>query len=236
MKHIIMNPAPYKTPAPSPVSPFPPSRSRRNIVIFGGGLAGFGFGVLLLILFTLFLTLVTQGMIVAIFFYGGMLYMIPISLVFLVVTTSVGSGKALREYDAAGSIPALATGGFYGMIVVAVLIVSIVVSLRILNTREQTARSNLLRQRYGYLYYPHSVPDRDYGEQMSTRDSYQQVTLFYQRLPECDTTQILSGGGTFILPCHTSNDLSTRVYLRIRSRVKDNEPYLTIDTTVKPEW
>ncbi len=228
---------PYTAPSRITDPPLLPSRSRRIVAMFGGAVAGFGFGVLLLTVLTLFLTLVTQGLIVAIFFYGGMLYMIPISLTFLGVMIAVGSNKASREYDAGGNrIPALATGGFYGVIAVGVLLVSIIVSLRIVNRREQTTQANLLRQRYGYLYYPHSVPEPDHDEQMRTRDSYQQVTLFYQRLPECDTTKIMSGGGTFILPFHTSGDPSTRVYLRIRSRVADNEPYLTIDTTTKPEW
>lgn len=232
-------------PLPNPVPPYPsgrdalpPSGWRQTVATGGGALAGCGFGMLLLILFVMLLLVVGLGNVIAGFFYGGMIFELPIAIAFLLVWMGLGTQSALRQYRASGNrVPPLSIAGYCSVVLVAVVVSCTVGYYLGVEAQHQETLRNSLHQQYGYLYYPNATPHPNYAGRMRTNDSYQKVTGFYSRLPDCDTTKIASGGGTFIIPCHAPGGTpDSHIYLRINSRVDNNIPYLMIDTTTSFEW
>ena len=212
-----------------------PSVSQQAAAIIGGSLAGFGIGALLLIALTLLLSHFTHGQFVVAFFYGGSLVIFPIYLLFLIGCIGAGGHIAAQMCVSGGNrVPRFALVGYGSAAICTVSLFAFLLSHHATDTRQKQQRDNALRLRYGVLFYPNAVADTDYDGKMCTTDSLATASAFYKAVPGCDAANSANGGGAFIIPCRVSG--APVVYLRVNSRVVNNEPTLLIDTTARFEW
>jgi len=121
-----------------------------------------------------------------------------------------------------GRIPISAYLGYALLITVTVIVMGVKFSL--LQADAQKLQDAKLQ--FGPLFYRGALPDPDFPPAIRTSASLTDVVRFYRENPACDAGRSYGGGGDYSIYCRPAN--SSGVWIKLSSRVHDNEPYILI--------